>query len=50
MKQSRLIIIDDSHDILELLKYNLLTEGYEVKSFFNAVDALNTSMPIIPIW
>ena len=40
MKKHRLVIIDDHYDILELLKHNLLLEGYEVKMFFNAVDAL----------
>ncbi|HXB06951.1 MAG TPA: response regulator transcription factor [Puia sp.] len=40
MKKYRLIVIDDQHDVLELLKYNLHSEGYEVKAFFNAVDAL----------
>jgi DNA-binding response OmpR family regulator len=40
MKKFKLIVIDDSHDILELLKYNLSSEGYEVKAFFTAVDAL----------
>jgi DNA-binding response OmpR family regulator len=40
MKQYKLIIIDDHHDTIELLKYNLVSEGYEVKAFFNAVDAL----------
>ena len=40
MKKYRLTIIDDDRDILDLLTYNLLTEGYAVKAFFNAVDAL----------
>ena len=40
MKKYRLVIIDDHFDILEILKYNLVNEGYEVKMFFNAVDAL----------
>lgn len=40
MKRYRLVIIDDQYDVLELLKYNLVQEGYEVKMFFNAVDAL----------
>jgi DNA-binding response OmpR family regulator len=40
MKKFKLIVVDDSHDILELLKYNLSSEGYEVKAFFTAVDAL----------
>jgi DNA-binding response OmpR family regulator len=40
MKKHRLVIIDDDRDILDIITYNLLTEGYEVKAFFNAVDAL----------
>jgi DNA-binding response OmpR family regulator len=40
MKKYRLVVIDDYYDVLELLKYNFLQEGYEVKIFFNAVDAL----------
>ena len=40
MKNNRLVIIDDHFDTLELLKHNLVKEGYEVKLFFNAVDAL----------
>ncbi len=40
MKKYRLVIIDDQYEVLELLKYNLVHEGYEVKMFFNAVDAL----------
>src|SRR6201996_971147 len=40
MKKHRLVIIDDHFDVLELLKYNLVHEGYDVKMFFNAVDAL----------
>ena len=40
MKKYRLVVIDDHFDTLELLKYNLVKEGYEVKIFFNAVDAL----------
>jgi DNA-binding response OmpR family regulator len=40
MKKQRIVVIDDHYEILELLKYNLVNEGYEVKGFFNAVDAL----------
>jgi len=52
MKKYRLVVIDDHHDTLELLKYNFTQEDYEVKNFFNAVDALkyitgeNTDMVI----
>ena len=45
MKKYKLIVIDDNRDTLDLLTYNLLTEGYEVKTFFNAVDALKYVTP-----
>src|ERR1700733_7680288 len=40
MKKNRLVVIDDHYDILEILKHHLVSDGYEVKIFFNAVDAL----------
>lgn len=40
MKKHKLVLIDDHPDTVELLKYNLSGEGYDVKGFFNAVDAL----------
>ncbi len=40
MKKPRLVVIDDHYDVLEILKHHLVGEGYEVKIFFNAVDAL----------
>jgi len=40
MKKNRLVVIDDHYDVLEILKHHLVNDGYEVKIFFNAVDAL----------
>lgn len=40
MKKNRLVVIDDHYDVLEMLKHHLINDGYEVKIFFNAVDAL----------
>ena len=40
MKKNRLVVIDDHYDVLEMLKHHLIDDGYEVKIFFNAVDAL----------
>lgn len=40
MKKQKLVLIDDHPDTVELLKFNLSAEGYDVKGFFNAVDAL----------
>ena len=45
MKKYKIVIIDDHHDTLDILKHNLLLEGYEVKMFFNAVDALKYINP-----
>lgn len=40
MKKNKLVLIDDHPDTIELLKYNLSSEGYDIKAFYNAVDAL----------
>src|SRR4051812_23374263 len=40
MRKYKLVVIDDHLDTLELLKYNLDKEGYDVKKFNSAVDAL----------
>ncbi len=40
MKRNKLVIIDDHPDVLELLTYWLSREGYDVKVFTTAVDAL----------
>ena len=40
MRKYHLVVVDDHHDVLELLHYNLIREEYEVKNFVNAVDAL----------
>lgn len=41
MSQGFLIIIDDEQDILDLLEYNFLRHGFEVKVFDRALPALN---------
>ena len=40
MKNYKLVVVDDHLDTLDLLKYNLDKEGYNVKKFSSAVDAL----------
>jgi DNA-binding response OmpR family regulator len=40
MKNYKLVVVDDHLDTLDLLKYNLDKEGYHVKKFSSAVDAL----------
>ncbi len=48
LQKANILIVDDEEDILELLKYNLTKEGYEVetaKDGFIALDLLNTFKP-----
>ena len=41
MKQNqRILVVDDEQDLLELLKFNLETEGYEVATASSAEEAL----------
>src|ERR1700760_101043 len=40
MRKHRLVVIDDHYETLDILKHALVNEGYDVKPFFNAVDAL----------
>ena len=41
MKQNaRILVVDDEQDLLEILKFNLETEGYEVMTATSAEDAL----------
>jgi two-component system, OmpR family, alkaline phosphatase synthesis response regulator PhoP len=40
MHGKRILIADDEKDILEIIKYNLLKEGYEVETATNGKEAL----------
>ena len=39
---TKILIVDDEEDIVELLKYNLEKEGYECATAHNGIDALET--------
>jgi len=39
-KDSRILLVDDEPDILEILGYNLSSEGYQVFTAENGVEAL----------
>ena len=41
----KILVVDDEGDILELLKYNLSKEGYEVKTLLNTNVTLMTPEP-----
>ena len=45
MKQNqKILVVDDEQDLLEILKFNLETEGYEVTTATSAEEALETDI------
>jgi two-component system, OmpR family, alkaline phosphatase synthesis response regulator PhoP len=47
MKQ-RILIVDDDNDILELLRYNLEQEGYEVRTLANSLRTVSAAKTFLP--
>lgn len=47
-KSKKILVVDDEVDILELLKYNLKKEGYNVKTVTNGIEAVKTAKEFIP--
>lgn len=44
----KVLIVDDESDILELLKYNLSKEGYDVKTASNGIKGVEIAKTFIP--
>ena len=44
----KILVVDDDPDIVELLKYNLSSEGYKVKSASNGIRAVSLAKEFIP--
>ena len=44
----KILVVDDDPDIIEILKYNLLSEGYNVRSATNGLQALAVAKEFIP--
>lgn len=44
----RILVVDDDQDILELLKYNLKKEGYDVKVVSSGSEAVETARVFLP--
>ena len=44
----KILVVDDESDILELLKYNLSKEGYEVKTASDGVKGLEIAKSFLP--
>lgn len=47
-KSKRILVVDDEADILELLKYNLKKEGYNVKAVNSGQEAVETAKTFFP--
>lgn len=48
MSQRTILLIDDEHDILEILSYNLKKEGYTVYTADNGMDGIEIAENISP--
>jgi two-component system alkaline phosphatase synthesis response regulator PhoP len=46
--KNRVLVVDDEPDILELLEYNLIKEGYEVKTAMNGIRAIELAKEFHP--
>jgi len=44
----KILVVDDEEDILELLKYNLQKEGYNVKTANNGINAIEIAKSFTP--
>lgn len=44
----KVLVVDDEEDILELLKYNLQKEGYQVKTAVNGIKAVDIAKTYLP--
>ena len=45
---TKILVVDDDPDIIEILTYNLSNEGYNVKSASNGIEALKKAKKFIP--
>jgi two-component system alkaline phosphatase synthesis response regulator PhoP len=48
MPKKRIVVVEDEGDILEVLNYNLMREGYEVFSASDGVEGLRKIQQILP--
>ncbi|HKG67367.1 MAG TPA: response regulator, partial [Segetibacter sp.] len=44
----KVLIVDDEADILEIISYNLIKEGYEILTAKNGIEALEKVRPFKP--
>ena len=47
-KDIRILLVDDEPDVIEIIRYNLVQEGYSVKIASNGVEALKKAYKKTP--
>jgi len=47
-KLGKVLVVDDEQDIVQIIKYNLEANGYDVQTAFNGVDALEVASKFKP--
>lgn len=47
-KDINILLVDDEPDVIEIIKYNLILEGYQVKTASNGEEALKNAKKQIP--
>ena len=47
-QNQKVLLVDDEPDILELLKYNLIKEGYDVKTALDGVKGVDIAKSFVP--
>ncbi len=45
MKKRRILVVDDEHDLCEILQFNLTAAGYEVDTAHSGEEAFNMDLP-----
>ena len=48
IKKSKILVVDDDPDIVEILRYNLSLEGYDVKTAFQRKGMFKKSKEFYP--
>ena len=47
-RPGRVLLVEDEHDVAELIRYNLAKEGYDVVLATNGTDALRLAREVRP--
>ncbi len=48
MESAKILLVDDEPDIIEILSYNLRSEGYEIKTAYDGAEGLKVAADFMP--